>query len=585
MTKQNLVMEAPARGAAAPKDEAPARQGGETIAHALLAALRRLGTDRLFGIPGGPISPLYDAALDVDLEVLVFQHETMAVHAAAGYALSTGRPGVVLVTSGPGVLNAVTGVASAHCGEVPLLLLGGDVARRNAARGALQDGGPCGLGLEPMLAPITKRTEGLAHPSRAVHMLHHAWSVAMSHPRGPVFLRLPFDLSRGPADGLPLAGPAPASPLPEPDAGTCRRVAGWLGEARRPALYAGLGARQSGAREALMRLAEAACCPVVADIEGKGVFPESHPLCLGVYGVGGRGPAGGYLEAGVDLLLTVGARLDDTTTVGFSPVFERARRLVQLDYAASRLGRAFHPGVAMACDLPLALERIAGALPPLAPEARSARLEALSRLRASESPAEPEGRTGPPHDPRRVAAALRRGFGPRAAFTADIGNHMLFAAQALAVDHADELYVPVGLGAMCSGIGAAIGMQLASGRRRQVVAICGDGGLLMCGNEIATCSRYGIPLVFAVFNDGQLGMVVHGFQNTYGRSPDHRTPPFDIPAYARSLGADGVRVEDLGMLETAAARPRGGRPLVLDIPVDPDVRPVNPRAATLNFAS
>jgi acetolactate synthase-1/2/3 large subunit len=565
---------------------------GTTVAHAILRTLRRLGADRLFGIPGGTVSPLYDAALDIDLntdlEILTFQHESMAVHAAAGYALATGRPGVVLVTSGPGILNAVTGVASTYCGEVPLLLLGGEVAARNAGRGALQDGGPLGLDLERLLAPVTKRTEGLAHSSRAVPMVEQAWAEALSHPRGPVFLRLPFDLARE-TIGEPSLSPVPVTLPPEPDAAACRRIAEQLAAAERPALFVGVGARQSGAREPLLRLAEAAGCPVIADIEGKGVYPESRTLCLGVYGVGARGPATAYLAAGVDLLITVGARLDDTTTMSFGPAFAKAGRLVQLDHTAARLGRAFAPAVAMACDLPAALTRIADALPPLAPERRRARLEAVEALHATvpalaaDDPAHREP-AGPPHDPRRATVALRHAFGPRAAFTADIGNHLLFAAQELTVDHAEDLYASIGLGSMGSGIGAAIGLQLAWGRERQVVSICGDGGLLMAGNEIATCAHYGIPLVFAVFNDGQLGMVEHGLRNVYGRAGDNRTPPLDIATYAASLGAVAVRIEDLAEIETAARWPRNGRPLVLDIPVDPAIRASNPREATLNFS-
>ncbi|HEY9421680.1 MAG TPA: thiamine pyrophosphate-dependent enzyme, partial [Thermoanaerobaculia bacterium] len=321
-----------------------------------------------------------------------------------------------------------------------------------------------------------------------------------------------------------------------------------------------------------------------ADLEGKGVFPESHPLCLGVFGVGARGPAAAYLEQGVDLLVTLGARLDDTTTVGFSPVFERAGELVQLDHSPARLGRAFVPAVAMACDLPRALERIVSALPVLEPELRGLRRSAVSVLEERlGGRGDLAGETGPPLDPRAATAALRRAFGPRAVFTADIGNHMLFAAQTLEIDHPEQLYVATGLGAMCSGIGAAIGMQLAWGGERQVISICGDGGLLMGGNEIATCSRYGIPLVVAVFNDGRLGMVAHGCQTVYGRTPDNRTAPIDVAAYAGSLGATATRVESLASLDAIAARPRGNRPLVLDIPVDPDLRPSNPRTATLNF--
>src|SRR5262249_29970904 len=159
-----------------------------------------------------------------------------------------------------------------------------------------------------------------------------------------------------------------------------------------------------------------------------------------------------------------------------------------------------------------------------------------------------------------------------------------FAAQELASERPDDFHASIGLGSMGSGIGTAIGLQLAWGRRRQVVSICGDGGLLMAGNEVATWAHYGIPVGFAGFNDGRLGMVEHGLQNVYGRAGDNRTPPLDISSYATSLGALAARVGDLAEIEAIAAWPRGSRPLVLDIPIDPEIRASNPREATLNFS-
>jgi acetolactate synthase-1/2/3 large subunit len=319
---------------------------------------------------------------------------------------------------------------------------------------------------------------------------------------------------------------------------------------------------------------------VITDLEAKGVFPESNPLSLGIFGVGGTGYAARYLEGGVDLLITVGARLDDTTTVNYSPLLQPGGTLVQIDHDARRLGRAYRPDVTVCGSLTETLVRIREQLPVMGALdilARDKELRSVPRLFLELGPLR-----SAPHDPRAVVVALQRAFDDNTVFTSDIGNHLLFAGQHLVCNRADEFHVSLGLGGMTSGIGIAMGLQQAYGDERRVVAICGDGCLMMCGNELATCARYEIPVTLAVFNDGQLGMVQHGSERVYGRSHDFRTPVTDLVAYARSLGADAIRVEREDDLLRAAKNRRRG-PLLLDIPIAPGLRAQNPRDETLNF--
>lgn len=544
-----------------------------TAAGELVADLKARGVDTVFCIPGGTIAPVLDALLDGGIESVVCQHETMAVYAASAHAEITGKPGVIVVTSGPGVLNAVTGIAAAFHGEVPLLILCGEVAQRASGKGALQDGGPVGLDLAQAMRPFTKRTESLQYATAVGPMVDRAFAAALSVPQGPVLLRLPVDVAGSPGTRGKTVVTEPTS-APSPHEATCAEVARLLAKAKRPLIWAGIGARRGKAGASLRMLAEASGCRVITDVEAKGLFPETHPLSAGVFGVGGRGPAAALLAQGVDLLLTVGTRLDDTTTNNFSPLVQRAEKLVQLDHDARRLGRSYGAAISMHCDLSAALDSIAAKLP-----VRQRTDEVLPQLPTT-AKVTPLGRA--PHDPRAVARELARALGPDAVWTCDIGNHMLFTASELALERPDSFYVSIGLGGMGSGIGYAIGATLAHGDARPVVSVSGDGGMLMVGNELATCAKYRIPTLFVVFNDGHLNMVQHGLTNVFGRSMSCVTPKVDFCAYARSLGVEAHRVDgpaDLALLKSWHRE----APLLLEVPVDPTCKAANPREDTINF--
>jgi acetolactate synthase-1/2/3 large subunit len=556
------------------------RPAARPVARQIVECLEQQGIDRVFGIPGGTISPIFDALTDSSIEVVVCQHETMAVYLASGYARATGQPGTVLVTSGPGVLNAVTGVAAAYQDEIPIVVMAGDVVTGNRSRGALQDGGAAGLDIASMMRPITKLCDALEQPERAGAMVQQALRAAQQAPMGPSFLRIPVDMSCSEiptvqyGQAIPVGGP--------PDLAMCHQIAFLLAKAERPAFFLGLGSRSGQASKAILELAEWARCPVMTDVEAKGVFPESHPLSLGLFGVGSDGRAERYLEQGVDLLITVGARLDDTTTRGFSPLLREADVMVQIDHDPRRICRSYLPDLALVCEPGEAILEIKSRMIQPSPSVLLGRDSAVSAARGEARllPAPPLGEA--PFDPRAVLAHVQAAFGPDTVFTSDIGNHLLFAARHLVVDRPDAFYVSNGLGGMGSGIGTAIGLAMAYGDRRRVVGICGDGGLLMVGNELATCAKYEIPVVLAVFDDGQLGMVKHGMHRTFGRTQGLERPAADLVCYARSLGVDALRIAGPQDLEMAATR-AGRGPLVLDIPVDPAVEAANPRVSTLKI--
>jgi len=552
------------------------------VADHLVQILIEAGVDRVFGIPGGAISPLFDALDDAELEVVVAQHEAMATYLAYGWSRATGRPGVVLVTSGPGVLNTATPMAAARLDEVPIIVIAGDTKSDMAGRGALQDGGPSGLDVLHVMKPLTKHVEAIANPGRAAASLQQAVRVSMTHPRGPVLLNLAMDMAgadvAAPLYRGALGGVAPAAPS------IAQSIADGLASAVRPVIWLGLGARLTDVGSTIVRLAERTRCPVLTDIEAKGVFPESHALSLGLFGVGSRGVAERYLAEGTDFLLTVGARLDDTTTGGYSDTVRSGGRMIQLDHSADRLNRAYAFDEVVLCDLAATLAEVTRRTPAPGPHLLLARDAAVrDAQRTVLQGVVPEMDRGP-HHPIAVVRALQALLPRDTVFTTDIGNHLLFAAQHLEIDRADAFHVSNGLGGMGSGIGTAMGLAFAYSGRRPVVGICGDGSLRMVGNELATCAQHRIPVVLAVFNDGQLGMVEHGFERQFGRASFCASPTVDVVAFAHALGASAVRVERRQDLEFALKHHDDG-PLVLDIPIRGEVHARNPRAEVFAFPS
>lgn len=546
---------------------------GQRAADRIVSWLAKRGVRRIFGIPGGAVAPLFDALVDARLDVVVCQHEAMAVYLAYGEARATGRPGVVAVTSGPGVLNTVTAVAAAYHDEVPLVVLAGEVRTDWAGRGAIQDGGPAGLDVCGVFRSVTRFADTLVQPERIDALLDRAFAAAMSHPRGPALLRLPVDRAASPVPSVPEWRSEPTTVAP--DEAAVARAAALVASADRPAILAGIGVRTAGVAELVERLAYRCRIPVLTDVEGKGTLPERDALALGLAGVG-QGPAvARYLAGGVDVLVTVGARLDDTSTSGFSEGLRPSRALVQIDHDARRLHRAWPADVAIAADLRATLSRLLEVVRPPSAGLVLARDAAVRDAHAG--PVEVVGPLGsPPFDPRSAVVALQSAFGADAVFTSDIGNHLLFAARHLVAERRGTFHVANGLGGMGSGIGTAMGLATAYGAVRRVVGICGDGGLLMVGNELATCARYRIPVVLAVFDNQELGMVEHGMVRLYGRSGFGGVPATDLVGFARSLGATAETVVSAEHLAALAGRPLDG-PLVLHLPIDPDVRAGNPR--------
>ena len=527
----------------------------------LVEMLEEAGVDVIFGIPGGAISPVHDALLDSGMRTVTTRHESGAMFAAAAYARATGKLGVVAVTSGPGVLNSMTGLATAWCDGVPVLLLVGEVPRPAQGKGVLQDGSAHGLQIVEMARHVTKLAVEIPRASTLPHLLRRAIVTAQSGHRGPVLITLPLDITTAQVHRPRTGGSVTMGGLVTRE--TLDEVAELMRTAHRPLILAGHGTRGDGATTRLRTVAERLGCPVVTTPKGKGVFPEDHPLSLGLMGLGGHISARRYLEQGVDVVLAIGSSLGDMATDGFSPYLQASRALIHVDIDARQLGKSYSPTHAIVASA----AEFLGGLAEMLPES-TAPSHDLGGIARHPLPSSSKPNRIASHD---ALAELQTVLPDDTIFTVDSGEHFVFAAHYLRITEPDSFLVMTGLGSMGQSIGAAIGAQLAHPDRR-VAAICGDGCFAMNAFEIATAVAENLPIRVFVFNDQRLGMVENGHRTVYGRSPGYGTAPLDVCTVARGLGATTLRVDSVGQLVAAAqVLQTTPGPVVVDVQIDPDI--------------
>jgi acetolactate synthase-1/2/3 large subunit len=532
-----------------------------TVAAQLVAVLEEFGVNVVFGIPGGAISALYAALMQrPEIKIITAKHETGACFTAMGYALATGRPGVLITTAGPGITNALTGLASAYHEGIPVLHIGGEVPRAAFGRGALQEGSASGLDSVSLARRITKFSAQISRAGSAGAVLQKALTTMFSGRRGPAFLSLPLDVASEEAPNKKIFGNVRSSF--EFDAAGCRETLDLLARAERPLILAGAGARDATARRAIKRLAERVGSPVAVTTKGKGVFPEDHPLYLGLFGFGGHESVVDYLQQGADVLLCVGTGLNDFATNAWSPILKATRAFIQIDIDAAQLGRNYPIDLGLLGPIDAVVSRILEH--PL--EMISRKRVTWSGLQCQPSEPSPTGRLTTAE----VILALNEACPPNSVFTSDMGEHLAMALHYLKVKSTGDFITCLGFGSMGSGICAAVGYQLGAPSRR-TYAICGDGGFLMYGNELATAVQHAIATTFVIINDSRLNMVHHGMRDLYGATPDFTTQVIDFAALARAIGAAGAVVSTKKELVDALAAPISG-PLVLDVRIDADVR-------------
>jgi acetolactate synthase-1/2/3 large subunit len=520
---------------------------------------------------------MYDALIDVpEAELINTRHETGAVFMAMGYSRTAGTMPCVLMTSGPGITNAITGLAAAYADGIPLIAIGGEVPRKNFGRGALQEGSRYQLDVLSMVRSVTKLSLEVSNPRAAISVVRKAVATALSGRQGPVFLSLPLDVANERV--APVRTGSMVSTQFVLDDETMQGAAEQLQDAERGVIIAGSGARHPESVRHLASLASMLQMPVITTPKAKGVFPESSPLSLGVFGLGGHPSASEYLEGGIDTVLCVGCGLGETGTNSWSPVLQASRTFIQIDIDAAQIGKNYHVDYGLVGPSNLVLAGLTSRLK------RRMAIPSVSGIRHYE--AEKMDDASVPLKPPYVLRRLQELLPDDTIYSSDIGEHTIYSIHYLKINHPESFIVNTGLGSMGSGIGAAIGAKMAR-PHRTVAAICGDHGFQMFGMELATCVQNKVGVVFAIFNDSRMRMVENGQAKVFGRSGMMSSSEVDFALLAQAVGARGYKIrtpEDLDALPLGFDK--GQVPVVLDIQIDPQSRfPVNGRVAQIRHFS
>jgi len=542
----------------------PTPTPGIRVANQIVKALRDAGVTTIFGVPGGAISAVYDALLDEPgIKVINARHEASAVFAAAAHARVTGNVGVVLVTSGPGVTNTITGVASCFCDGLPVVVIGGEVPRKNHGRGALQEGSPYHLNLVAMLRHVTKWSAEVVNADAAVPTIRKGIATAKSGRRGPVFISLPLDV-QGSTTSAPKMSVNVESRF-EIDRSTLNAAVQELVTAERPLLLAGSGTRWDGGPRALLEFAERYQVPVATTPKAKGVFPESHPLSLGIFGLAGHPSASDYVRRGADVMLAVGTSFGDLATNSWTGDLKPSRSFIQIDIDSAQIGRNYAADLGLVGSASTLLSRLA----ELAPPARPVRSVGGRRFHT-----DPSEMIDPsvPIKPQRALWELQQLMPRSTAYCCDIGDHTLWALHYLTLDEPDAFYMSSGLASMGSSLSSALGFKAAD-PNRPVVVVCGDGSFGTAGLDVVDAVQQEHNIVFLVLNDRCYGMVENGHRMIYGRSPEFPVGG-SVSEMATGFGARSIVAKqpgdilNIGTTEILKSR----RPLVIDVQFDVDER-------------
>ncbi|MFC3802506.1 biosynthetic-type acetolactate synthase large subunit [Cohnella sp. GCM10012308] len=497
----------------------------------LLRSLLLEGVDCVFGYPGGAVLYIYDAMYGFeDFNHLLTRHEQGAIHAADGYARSTGKVGVCIATSGPGATNLVTGIATAYMDSVPLVVITGNVATTLIGTDAFQEADIVGITM-----PITKHSYLVRKAEDLPRIIHEAFHIANSGRKGPVLIDIPKDVSNEkalfkPHDEVKLRG---YNPTVQPNKQQVDKMLRAIEQAERPVLLVGGGAVYSGAHEEVLAFAEKTGIPVTTTLLGLGAFPSGHELHMGFPGMHGTWTANMAIQES-DLLVNIGARFDDRVTGklnGFAP----HAKIVHVDIDPAEIGKNVPTDIPIVGDVKAVLQQaVAGA--KYASKADAWRAQIAERKAAKPFTYKDSDEE---LKPQWVVSMIHETTNGDAIVTTDVGQHQMWAAQYYPFNKPRSWVTSGGLGTMGFGFPSAIGAQMGN-PDRTVVSINGDGGMQMCSQELAICAINKIPVKVAILNNQVLGMVRQWQELIY----DNRFSHIDLagsPDFVKLAEAYGVK--------------------------------------------
>ncbi|HIM85940.1 MAG TPA: biosynthetic-type acetolactate synthase large subunit [Acidimicrobiia bacterium] len=555
---------------------------------ALIRALELEGVDVMFGLPGGAILPVYDPIIDSSIRHILVRHEQGAGHMAEGFAHATGRPGVAMVTSGPGATNIVTPLCDAHMDSVPLVVITGQVPYAAIGTDAFQECDTTGI-----TQSVTKHNFLVSDAQDIPRTIKEAFHIATTGRPGPVLVDIPKDIvdpgnprsAMEWTDDVEMDLPG-YNPRTDVDPAAIRAAAEMIRAAERPVLYVGGGVLKARAAEALRRFVEMTGIHVVTTLMARGAFPDSHELCLGMPGMHGNFTAVTAMQE-ADLLIALGARFDDRVTGridGFAP----GAKIIHVDIDAAELGKVRRPDVAIQGDCRVAIEALAEvfAADGAGDTDRDAWRSRISgwqeRFPLYYEPSQP----GDSLKPQFVIERLRDATPDDTIVASGVGQHQMWASQYWCFDHPYTWVNSGGLGTMGFCIPAAIGAKVGC-PDKMVWAVDGDGCFQMTAQELVTATVENIPIKVALLNNSYLGMVRQWQEMFYDERYSEVFLSKDVPdykAWAEAMGCVGMRVDSPEDVDAAIAKANeiDDRPVVIDFRVSASekVYPMVPSGAT-----
>jgi acetolactate synthase-1/2/3 large subunit len=563
-----------------------------TAARVLVQYLKQEGVEYIFGIPGGPLMPLYEALFETGhIRPILAKHEEGAAFMADGYARASGKLGVCCATTGPGATNLITGVACAYADSIPLLVLTAQVATSSFGKGAAQESTSHGVDVVDMFKPITKSSVMLHSSEKIGDVVRAALRSALSGRKGPVHINLPADFMKKSVSAplqLPNSYRVTSSQF---DRTAIIEASKQLIHAKNPVILAGHGVNLSGAHVELRRLAEKLNIPVVTSPKAKGAFPENHVLSLGVFGFVGSLWAEKYMMSGeTDVLMAVGTSMGELTTCNWDTRLAPSKALIQIDIDPCEIGKNYPTTLGIEGDAKAVLREMVYQIDrdlkwTTRPETTN--LEDIKAYKASNpNCVSPEKLLSQdiPLKPQRVMSELRNALPSDGALFVDIGTCMTWAFQYFPVYEPGTFYINMGLASMGHAVAACVGGKLAR-PDKPVIALAGDCAFAMNGMEVHTAVDNKIPVIWVVLNNGGHGMVYHGEKIQFGGKFNSSmfSQRLNIAGIAQGLGAVSMLATNPGDVEKCVKKAlKLNSPCVIEVVIDAsEVPPIGHRIHSL----
>ena len=522
----------------------------------LMHALHDEGVELIFGYPGGAALHIYDAIFRQDkIDHILVRHEQGATHAADGYSRATGKPGVVLVTSGPGATNAITGIATAFMDSIPMVVISGQVASHLIGTDAFQETDMIGVS-----RPVVKHSYTIFDAKDIPTVIKEAFHVATTGRPGPVVIDIPKDMT-APENIFDYSYPEKAdirsyNPPTDPDKHQVQRAVNEIMQARKPVIYAGGGAIASNAEEELLQLNQILDAPVTNTLMGLGIYPATHKRFLGMLGMHGTYQANMAMH-NADLIIAIGARFDDRITNNPSK-FSPGAKIIHLDVDHSSVSKIIEANVAVFGQVKNSLQAMIELLKQNFDEYDKNNLtewhSQIAQWKSSHGlnyEMYKDESDAHPIFPQAVVQHVYNVTNGDAYVTSDVGQHQMFAAQYYLFDHPRQWINSGGLGTMGFGLPSAMGAKFAF-PDKDVACVTGEGSIQMCIQELSACSQHNLPVKIINLNNAALGMVRQWqdmqYNSRYSQSVYEESLP-DFVALAESYGHVGMKVTNFDELE------------------------------------